>query len=71
MALVGMGLGIGLLGGIVAGRVMTSVLFDVHPLDVLTVAAVIASVCVLTWLAAMGPARRAASVAPAEALREA
>jgi ABC-type lipoprotein release transport system permease subunit len=38
---------------------------------VLTVAAVIASVCGLTWLAAMGPARRAASVAPAEALREA
>lgn len=71
MMLVAAGLGIGLFGGMAAGRVMASVLFDVHPFDLLTIAAVIVGVCVLTWLAAMGPARRAASVAPAEALREA
>jgi putative ABC transport system permease protein len=71
MTLVAAGLGIGLFGGMAAGRVMASVLFDVRPIDLLTVAAVVAGVCVLTWLAAIGPAKRAANVAPAEALREA
>jgi ABC-type antimicrobial peptide transport system permease subunit len=70
MTLVAAGLGIGIFGGMAAGRVMASVLFDVHALDPLTVVAVVAGVGVLAWLAAIGPARRASGVAPAEALRE-
>jgi ABC-type antimicrobial peptide transport system permease subunit len=70
MSIIGAGLAIGLLGGFAAGRVMRSVLFEVWSFDVLTVVVVLAAVCGVGWLAALGPARRASNVEPAIALRE-
>jgi ABC-type lipoprotein release transport system permease subunit len=44
-------------------------LFEVTPLDPLTLAAVVAAVIVATAAASLGPLRRALSVDPAQALR--
>jgi predicted permease len=59
------GLGLSLL----AGRFVESLLFEVRPDDPLTLAAVTAVLAACALLAAWGPARRAAKVAPMQALR--
>ena len=68
--LAAMGIGLGLIGSMAAGRLMRGLLFGVQAWDVQTLAAVTAVLGVSSLLAAYIPARRAASVNPVEALRE-
>lgn len=63
------GLGMGLMGAIALTRVLHSFLFEVKPLDPLTVCAVSLLMMLIALLAAWLPARRAASVDPILALR--
>jgi predicted permease len=64
-----MGIAVGLLGGLGAARLMSSLLFGVAPYDPLTFGAVVA-VLALVALAACGiPARRAIRIPPSVALR--
>ena len=60
---------IGLLGCVYAGRFVKSLLFGVSAADPLTLASACAALLLLALLAAWLPARRAASVDPAIALR--
>jgi putative ABC transport system permease protein len=63
----------GLVGGICAavalGHLLSSLLFGVPPSDPITLAIVIAVLSAAALLACFGPARRAASVPPTEAMR--
>jgi putative ABC transport system permease protein len=68
--LVGAGLGAGLLLALATGRLVKSFLFEVHPLDGWTYASVAVLLATVGLLAALIPARRAASIQPMQALRE-
>jgi putative ABC transport system permease protein len=68
--LVGAGLAVGLLLALATGRLVKSFLFEVHPLDGWTYAAVALVLGMVGLLAALIPARRAASIQPMQALRE-
>jgi putative ABC transport system permease protein len=68
--LVGAGLGCGLLLALATGRLVKSFLYEVHPLDGWTYAAVILTLSVIGLAAALIPASRAASIQPVQALRE-
>jgi predicted permease len=69
VVLTGIGIAVGLLGGVGAARLMSSLLFGVAPYDPLTFGAVVA-VLALVALAACGiPARRAIRISPSIALR--
>jgi predicted permease len=68
--LVGAGLGCGLLLALATGRLVKSFLYEVHPLDGWTYAAVIFALAVIGLGAALIPASRAASIQPIQALRE-
>ena len=69
VVLTGIGIAVGLLGGVGAARLMSSLLFGVAPYDPLTFGAVVA-VLTLVALAACGiPARRALRISPSLALR--
>ena len=63
------GIGIGLLLSVAAGRVMAGMLFVLKPTDVMTYAAVLVAVTPVILLAAVVPAWRAAWVDPVVALR--
>ena len=63
------GIGLGLVGSIVAARLMRGLLFGVQAWDVPTFVAVAAVLGVSSLLASYIPARRAAAVNPVEALR--
>jgi predicted permease len=65
------GIVLGLAGAFVLGRVMTPMLFGVHPADPLTLAGVAAILALVTLGATLEPARRASSVDPMIALRAA
>src|SRR5947209_18122588 len=69
MKLTGIGIGIGVAGALGLTRVLSSLLFEIKPIDPLTfmtIPLLLASVAVLAcWL----PARKAARVDPMEALR--
>jgi ABC-type antimicrobial peptide transport system permease subunit len=69
LSLAGVGIGVGL--GAAAGltRLMASLLFEVSPLDPATYATVAGVLLVSAALASYLPARRAASVDPADALK--
>ena len=71
VAIAGAGAAIGLVAALAATRVLRSLLFDVAPSDPATFAGIVlvlgGAVVLASWL----PARRAAGVAPTEALREA
>ena len=68
--LIGAGLGIGLLLALPAERVIRGFLYNVHPLDFWTYAAVLLALPVIGLIAALVPARKAASIQPMQALRE-
>ncbi|MGE0040966.1 MAG: ADOP family duplicated permease [Vicinamibacterales bacterium] len=63
------GIGVGLLLAAAAGRVLESLLVDVGASDIPTLAAVSCILLLVAGAATVGPARRAASIDPARALR--
>ena len=69
LVLSGIGAACGLTAAFALTRLMKSLLFDVSPADPLTYIAVSAGLIVAAMLASFLPARKAASVDPAEALR--
>jgi ABC-type antimicrobial peptide transport system permease subunit len=69
LVLSGIGAACGLAAAFALTRLMKSLLFDVSPADPLTYIAVSAGLIVAAMLASFLPARKAAAVDPAEALR--
>ncbi|HYL77729.1 MAG TPA: ABC transporter permease [Bryobacteraceae bacterium] len=69
MVLVFVGLAIGVAGGLLLTRLMTTLLFHVAPYDPITLAAGAATLILVSWLACYLPAKRAARVDPVIALR--
>lgn len=69
LTLAAAGVGIGIVLALGAGRLLTSLLFGVRSVDGMTYAAVIVALGLTAALASLLPARRAAQVDPAEALR--
>ncbi len=67
LAVVGIGIGFG--GAIAVTRYMTTLLFGVKPLDVITFAGVALVLMAVVFIACLVPARRAAKIDPLEALR--
>jgi putative ABC transport system permease protein len=63
------GVGIGLVGAVVATRLLRSQLYDVAPDDPATFVAIVTLLAAAALLASWLPARRAAGVQPTEALR--
>ncbi|HEV2133716.1 MAG TPA: ABC transporter permease [Terracidiphilus sp.] len=66
----GGGLAFGLVMAFATGRVIKSYLYQVHPLDTWTYAAVVLVLALIGLMATILPARKAASIEPMEALRE-
>lgn len=64
------GLLLGLAGSIALSRSLTTMLFEVDPLDPLTLSIAAALLCAVAALAAIGPARRASRLEPSVTLRE-
>jgi predicted permease len=64
------GVAVGMIGSIVAGRLLESMLFGIRPLDPFSYTAVPAVVTAVALLACLIPANRAARIEPLEALRE-
>ncbi len=69
VGLAGSGVVIGLLASLLVSQTLTSLLFDIAPFDVTTLAAVSLLLLLLAAVAAWFPARRAARVDPLTALR--
>jgi ABC-type antimicrobial peptide transport system permease subunit len=69
LATAALGIVIGLIAALVLTETIASLLYGVAPNDPVTVAAVAAVLLVVTMLAALVPARRAANVDPVTALR--
>jgi predicted permease len=69
MALVAVGIGVGLAGAIAATRLLTTFLYDVRPTDAMTFIGVAAALAAVALLANYLPARRAARTDPMRALR--
>jgi ABC-type antimicrobial peptide transport system permease subunit len=69
LALVGMGTLIGLALGFAVERLMNSMLFDAGGVDIVAYVVVVPALFLVTMLAAYLPARRAARIAPTQALR--
>jgi predicted permease len=69
LLLTGIGLACGLVIAFVTMRLMSSLLFNVSPVDPLTYIAITACVMATAYLACYFPARRAATVDPVNALR--
>lgn len=67
--LVGLGVAAGLLLTLLADRVLRSVLFGVSPMDLATLAATSITLAIVSALATLAPARRAARIDPLEAIR--
>jgi ABC-type antimicrobial peptide transport system permease subunit len=63
------GLACGFAGAVAATRLMSSLLFEIKPVDPLTYGAVAIGLAAAAALASYLPSRRAASVEPVEALR--
>ena len=68
--LIGAGLGVGLLLALPAERLIRSFLYNVHSLDAWTYIAVLLALPIIGLIAALVPARKAASIQPMQALRE-
>ena len=69
MLLALVGIAIGTAGALAVTRYMTTLLFGVKPIDVLTFVAVAAVLALVVLIACIVPARRAAKIDPLEALR--
>jgi putative ABC transport system permease protein len=67
---IGAGLGAGLLLAVATGRWVKSFLYQVQPLDALTYVSVVVALSIIGLIAALLPARKAASIEPMQALRE-
>jgi putative ABC transport system permease protein len=63
------GLGIGLAGAVILGRLMRATLYGVQATDLISLAAVTALLFVAALLACWFPARRSATIDPIQALR--
>jgi putative ABC transport system permease protein len=70
LRVVGAGAAAGLVLALAAGRLVTSMLFGVQPLDPVTLAAVMAVLAATAALSIAGPAWRAARIDPVAALRD-
>ncbi|MBV9340048.1 MAG: ABC transporter permease [Acidobacteria bacterium] len=68
--LIGAGLGIGLLLALPGERLIRNFLYNVHPFDAWTYAAVLLIMTIVGLIAALAPAHKAASIQPMKALRE-
>ncbi len=68
--LIGIGLAVGLLCAIAAGRALASVLYEVGSIDVVALATALVSLTAVALLACFVPARRATQVDPMVALRQ-
>ena len=69
LSLVGVGMAVGVLGALGAGRALTSLLYGVGGLDPVPLATALFSLAIVTLLACWFPARRATRVDPIVALR--
>ncbi len=69
LALVAVGVAVGVVVALLGTRVLQSVLYDVSPTDPAVLIAVSVLLLVIAVLASVGPARRAARVEPVEVLR--
>ena len=69
LILTGIGVAFGLVAAFIAMRLMSSLLFQVNPVDPLTYAAVTLGLIATSFLASYIPSRRAATVDPIDALR--
>ena len=69
MVVAAIGLGVGIAGALVAGRLMTGLLYGVSPYDIATLVSVVAVIGLATLVANWLPALRAAHVDPLSALR--
>ena len=69
MTLAATGLVLGAVGAVAAGRLMSSLLFETTPYDAMTYAVVPLLLAMVSLVACYIPARRAAAVAPLDALR--
>jgi putative ABC transport system permease protein len=69
VALAAVGIVFGIMASLAAGRILASRLYGVAPTDLLTLAAGSVLVLLVAAAASAGPAMRAASIAPSEALR--
>jgi putative ABC transport system permease protein len=68
--LIGVGLAVGLLLAVPAVSLIRSFLYQVHPLDAWTYVAVLLALPAVGLIAALLPARKAATIEPMQALRE-
>jgi ABC-type antimicrobial peptide transport system permease subunit len=69
MRLAGLGFALGLIGALAAGRLLSSLLHEVHPSDPATIVLTAIALAAVSLLACYMPARRAAKVDPMVALR--
>ncbi len=69
LGLAGTGVVLGLAGAFIVMRLMSSLLFNVSPLDPGTYVATTVALVLVAWLASYLPSRRAAAVEPISALR--
>jgi putative ABC transport system permease protein len=69
MLLAAIGIVIGTAGALILTRYLTTLLFGVKPIDVVTFAAVALALAIVVLVACIVPARRAARIDPLEALR--
>ena len=69
LQLTGIGVACGLIAAVLVMRLMSSLLFNVNPVDPVTYGAVSVGLVGTAWLASYLPSRRAATVDPVEALR--
>ena len=70
LALVALGAGAGAIASLLAGRLLASQLFGVSPNDPVSIAAALAILAAIAFLATWLPARRATQIDPVVALRE-
>ncbi|WP_263354392.1 ABC transporter permease [Acidicapsa acidisoli] len=69
LLLTGIGVGFGLVASLITMRLMSSLLFNVSPVDPLTYGTITAVILVISYVACYLPSRRAATVEPVNALR--